>query len=127
LIEVRCGGVLNAPDVALIDAEIGVFARRIGTKVVVCIDWRAVTVLAPDAVEALSDVMVKGSERVLCSAALLSPDGASFGLQVGRIFRPVRVAPRRAFYGIDELVHWLSKLATPQEAVRARRFLADGS
>ena len=124
LVEVRPERLQSVDAVKSIGAAIGTLMRELGgAEAIFCVDWRRLSVLAPEVASALAELMKGGNSRTLRSAALIGAR-ATFGLQMERVIREANNPSRRAFRDPAEMLEWLSEIATPAERTRARDFLA---
>jgi hypothetical protein len=113
-------------------AEVGAFAeelRRVFTslpgKFVICADWCAATLLAPDVADALADLLRRGNPFIERSAILLSRNNALFGLQVERVIREAGNPARRTFRQAAPMRSWLAEVLRHEERISMNEFLAD--
>lgn len=123
LLEVRCPDLRQAADAKAIDDAIGRIVQAAGAPLIFCVDWRNIGILSPDTADQLVRLMRAGSGRVLRSATLVDTGRAAFTLQVQRVFKEALGDLRRAFQNSEELIDWLSEVATPEELAQVRRFL----
>jgi hypothetical protein len=123
LVEARLKWLATAADVDdFLRAMKASFATA-GPNAVICADWRDVSVLPPEASDALIDLLRQGNRRFSRSAVLLSPGDATFALQVERLFRDAGSPDRRAFRASGQMLAWLAEVLTPPESRRANVFI----
>ena len=101
-----------------------VFAMAAG-KCVICADWRAAVLLAPEVADALVDLLRRGNPYVDRSAILLSGDNALFNLQVERVVREAKNPARRTFRQAAPMRAWLAQVLGNEERLRMHEFLVE--
>jgi len=129
LLEIRGeAGYRTAADVDqlfdIIDAEVAKLPSS--QKHVTIVDWRHCPVMSPQAAQRIGQRIVLTNPRTERSAALAVADAPVAVLQFLRVIREAGLPDRRLFFGVDELVPWLSEALTSIETARLRQFLAEG-
>jgi hypothetical protein len=123
LLEVRCPNLRDSTLAQSIDDDIGQLVRGLHEPLLFCVDWRNIGILPPETADKLIRLMRDGNPRVLRAATLVDGGRAAFTLQVQRVFKEARGTMRQVFQDPEELLGWLSDVATEQETLQARRFL----
>lgn len=123
LLEARLGWVATAGDVHEFQTAMRAAFTQAGPHSIICADWRQVSVLPPEASDALIGLLRVGNRHFVRSAVLLHPGDAMLSLQVERLFREAANPDRRAFRAPSALLAWLGEVLTPAEARRAWEFL----
>jgi hypothetical protein len=104
-------------------AELRHAIQSIAAQVVVCTDLSEARTFSPSTVERFVRVMKADNPRLERSAILLSPDSATFALQIERIVREANSPVRHTFRDARALVEWLRPSLTPAEEAALVRFL----
>jgi hypothetical protein len=117
-------GRLNHPRQVgqIVHAMFDAFQRCPG-QAVICTDWRALHIFAPEVANALIEMLSTTNKRVLRGAILLTPDNATLGLQVDRLIQAANNPVRKTFRATDKLLTWLAEVLTPSELDAAQKFL----
>lgn len=123
LLEARLEWLATAADVHDFQRAMRAAFTQAGPHAVICADWRKVSVLPPEASDALIGLLREGNRRFARSAVLLHPEDAMLALQVERLFREAANPDRRAFRAPAAALTWLSEVLTPAETRRAWEFL----
>jgi hypothetical protein len=92
-------------------------------QVVICGDYRAMRVLAPDVAEQFCAMLVGANPRVERSGVLLDADQAVAALQLERTVKQAGSSSRRTFRAAAELEAWLGELLDADEKKRLHEFL----
>lgn len=123
LIETRLVALPRVEDVRLVTLSMREALARVSGPAVVCTDWRAADVFAPDVADALIGMLTHTSSRIQRGAILITEGRATFGLQVERVLREGKNPERRAFRKLDAMLAWLAEVLEPEEASHAKAFL----
>jgi hypothetical protein len=99
--------------------------RRAGPKSVICADWRAASLLAPDVADALIGLLRVGNAYFERSAILLAQDQALFGMQVERVVREAGSSTRRTFRDPMKMRRWLAEVLDADEIRRMNEFFRE--
>ncbi len=131
VVEVRVGRLVEGRPLALKTREDAVgycdaFRRIVpgARRVVICADYRAVSVFAPEIADELARLMVDMNQYIERSAILVAPDHATNVLQVQRVVRESHNENRRRFTDAAELQRWLAEVLSPAEQARLKEFLS---
>jgi hypothetical protein len=92
-------------------------------QIVICGDYRAVRVFAPDVAERFAAMLVGANPRVERSGLLLDAEQAVAVLQLERTVRQAGNSSRRTFRAAAELETWLSEILDADEKKRLHEFL----
>jgi hypothetical protein len=124
LIETRVSSLSTAEDVAAFGARFRQVAAEVSDEhIVICGDYRATRILAPEVAAKFVGMLTAANARVERSAILCSPAHATALLQIERTVSEANNASRRTFREIQELEAWLSEILTPPEQARVNEFL----
>jgi hypothetical protein len=96
-----------------------------GPRSIICADWRAANLLAPEVSDALVGLLRTGNSFFERSAILLSPDEAIFNMQVERVVREAASPGRRTFRDMTKLRVWLAEVLDADERRRMNEFLRE--
>jgi hypothetical protein len=97
--------------------------RQLGSRAVICADWREIDVFAPAVAERVVAMLSTTNAKLLRSAILLEAENATFNLQVERVIRDANNPARRSFRDRDKLFSWLGDFLDPEELKGAKDFL----
>jgi hypothetical protein len=123
LVEARLKWLATAADVQdFLRAMLAAFTVA-GPRAVICADWRQVSILPPEASDALIGLLRQGNRHFARSAVLLSPGDATLSLQVERLVRDAGNSERRTFRASGPMLAWLGEVLTPHESRRASEFI----
>jgi hypothetical protein len=127
-VEVRFSGNPTEADVdewtRACDACLKAIART-GKGAVCCTDLRKSALFSPAATERLISLM-RGDNKALEKNAILGTGGATFTLQLQRMFRESSgETRRRLFLDVEPALTWLDESLTPVERTRLREFLQE--
>lgn len=125
LVEVRLASPLTPEEVQQFARELQAVIGRIRSKYIGVVDLREAHVFPPAVADALIQLLSAASTRVERTAMLIG-ESATFALQVERVIRSASSENRRAFRNPDELKTWLDDVATADERLRLKQFLATG-
>ena len=125
LLEIR-GETLRSPTdvermVKMIRADVGLRPRT--ESVVICADYRPLTVFADDVAEAYRSMLLQFNPRVARSVILVAKNGAVAQLQLTRLVREAENADRRVVNDPAAARTWLGEVLTPQERARLAEFV----
>jgi hypothetical protein len=95
------------------------------SDLIICGDYRAVSVYRPDVADELKKLMTGLNTRVLRSTILVHPSHATGVMRAARIAAETGHGARRSFTEPSELLAWISAVTTPEELRRATAFLAE--
>lgn len=97
--------------------------EQVGTKAVICSDWRLIDIFAPPVADAVLGMLNVTNHNVLRGGILLNAEKATFSLQVERVLRDAGNPGRKCFRDKDKLLRWLSESLDPDEIQAARYFM----
>jgi hypothetical protein len=100
--------------------------ERVGSRAIICADWRNIDVFAPEIAERVIAMLTVTNPRLACSAILLEPRNATFNLQVERVIRDAASPVRKSFRDQEKLLAWFAGFSEPAELESAREFLSLG-
>lgn len=124
LIVTRMGALQSPRAVGKIQLAVARALDKVGNKAVICSDWRAIEIFAPQIADAVLDMLHVTNPRVLRGGILLNGEKATFNLQVERVLRDADNPGRKCFRDKARLRDWLSDVLEPDEAQQVDRFLA---
>lgn len=96
---------------------------RVPGVVMICADYRPITIFSPEVADVLLSLMAAHNSRVERSAILAMPEHATHSLQTARLAKSSGHQMRRRFTSDVEMLSWLGEALTPAELQRARAFL----
>ncbi len=123
LVTTRAVQVRSVEEARSIRAAVGQAIMGRASGVIMCTDWRAIRVFAPEVADALLDMFKGTNARVIRGALLLPSGNATFGLQLERLLREAGNSARRAFRDTDAMLAWLGEVLDDDEARSAAEFL----
>jgi hypothetical protein len=123
LVEVRLASPLTPDEVQQFARELQAIIGRIPSKYIGVVDLREAHVFPPAVADALIQLLSAASPRVERTAMLIG-ESATFALQVERVIRSASNENRRAFRNPAELKSWLDEVATAEERLALKQFLA---
>ena len=123
LIVTRLKALHSPLQVGQVQFALGRELEKLGTKAVICSDWRAVDIFAPAVADAILDMLNGTNRRVLRGGILLNSEKATFNLQVERVLRDAGNPARKCFRDASKLQEWLSDSLEPAEYLEVGRFL----
>jgi hypothetical protein len=124
LIEVRRWGLVSAEEIDRYFVRFKEIAGGVPGTIVVCSDFRGVTVLPDDAMERMRVLFRTDKPRVIRSGLLVAPRSA-LAREVETQLRLVNSPSRRAFDAPEGLKVWLGQVLTHEEADRMAQFLVE--
>jgi hypothetical protein len=99
-------------------------ARRPRTEsVVICADYRRLTVFPDDVADVYRSMLLQFNPRVARSAFIVSKDGALAQLQLSRLVREAENPERRVLRDVASIMQWLGEVLSPPERARIAQFL----
>lgn len=101
--------------------------EQVGSRAIICADWRNIDVFAPEIAEGVIKMLTVTNARLACSAILLEPGNATFNLQVERVVRDAANPARKSFRDTGKLLDWFAGFSEPSELDSAREFLDSSS
>jgi hypothetical protein len=128
LVEIRVGaGYRSVSDVDEMIACIGECVRSLPATdhAIIAADWRGVRTMSPETAERARAMFKGANPRVLRSAILVPPDGATTHLQASRLVREAENSSRRLFTDVPSLRAWLGEVLTESERARLAEFLPE--
>ncbi|MGC4119446.1 MAG: hypothetical protein QM765_33740 [Myxococcales bacterium] len=127
LVTVVASTPLTLEEIAAADVEMCKARQRAVGKVVICADYRQMTLLGPTEVEALVAMFKRHNLGIERSAILSSATSALAVLQMVRIVKEARSPTRKAFHEPAEVQTWLGEILTPEESAALGTALRDAS
>jgi hypothetical protein len=124
LIEVRRWGLVTAEEIDRYFARFREIAAGVEGTIVVCSDFRGVTVLPDDALERMRTIFRTDKPRVIRSGLLVAPK-SQLAREVEAHLRAVNSPSRRAFEAPEALKAWLGQVLTRDESDRMAQFLVE--
>jgi hypothetical protein len=125
LVEARLFALQNVDEVTAFQGAMRDAFRRAGPKSVICADWRAANLLAPDVADALIALLRVGNAFFERSAILLGTEQALFGMQVERVVREAANPARRTFREPLTMRRWLAEVLNAEEVRRMNEFFRE--
>jgi hypothetical protein len=125
LVEARLFALQSVEEVTAFQGAMRNAFRRAGPRSVICADWRAATLLAPDVAEALIGLLKVGNAFFERSAILLGTEQAIFGMQVERFVREAANPSRRTFRDALSMRRWLAEVLDADEVRRMNEFFRE--
>src|SRR4051794_35037176 len=125
LVEARLYTLQTVDEVTAFQSAMRDAFRRAGPRSVICADWRAATLLAPDVADALMGLLRVGNAYFERSAILLGKDQAIFGMQVERVVREAASPTRRTFRDTLKMREWLAEVREVDEIRRMNEFFRE--
>jgi hypothetical protein len=126
LVELSIAPLHSRSDVVAFCTQVDAAAAMVDGSIVICADYRESHAFHPIVAEYWAQHMRRYNKRIVRSAILLSPDNATFNLQMERVVRVVGSPARRLFYQATLLCEWLEEVLTKEERVELGRFLSVG-
>jgi hypothetical protein len=123
LIEARLLNLQDVLDVVRFEEAMGRAFARAGAYAVICADWRAAHILAPEVADRLIGLLRRANPRIRRAGILLAGGHAIFGLQVERVVREAGNPARKTFHSAKLLHDWLSEELQPVECSAMDEFL----
>jgi hypothetical protein len=125
LVEARLFVLQTVDEVSAFQGAMRDAFRRAGPKSVICADWRAANLLAPDVADALIALLKVGNAFFERSAILLGTEQALFGMQVERVVREAASPARRTFRDALTMRRWLAEVLNADEVRRMNEFFRE--
>ncbi len=123
LVTTRLCSMHDLRQVAQVQLAMSRILEKVGHRAVICADWRAIDIFAPEIAEGVVNMLAVTNLKVEQSAILLEPQKATFNLQAERVIRDARNPARKSFRDPDKLLDWLAMLLEPGEVQNAKEFL----
>ncbi len=123
LLDARVRALPNAVEARAYCDAFRAAAAQMPPELLICADYREVTVYRPDVADELKKLMIDLNTRVVRSTLLVHPSHATGAMQAARITAETGHGARRSFTDATELLTWLSAVTTPEEQRRAVAFL----
>jgi hypothetical protein len=102
---IRMSGVLKLDEIPKLTIDASSYYERADCRFLVLVDNTELKVIAPDAADALVEIMRNVNPRVLRSAFVMG-DGTA-ALQLSRMIRTAPSQKRRTFTNVDQALAWL--------------------
>ena len=125
LVEARLYLLQSADEVTVFQAAMRDVFRRAGPRSIICADWRAASLLAPEVADAMIGLLRVGNAFFERSAILLGQDKALFNMQVERVVREAANPSRRTFRDPLKMRRWLAEVLDNAEIRRMNEFFRE--
>lgn len=125
LVTIRIGALVSEAELADFERALQRAVIDVSGPAVFCTDVRSAQVLPEEVASRIVALMRRLNVRLLRTAILLPPLGATVGLQFERIIREAGNPSRRAFRDTHRAAHWLAEILTPDEQAGLSTFLAE--
>lgn len=124
LLEARPVSPLTNEEIEQADATMGRCVEAAGGKVIICGDYRWLTILPAKQATSFVDLFRRYNQYILFSAILVDANSAVSVLQMERVIREAASPARQCFRSVENAREWLEPYLTPEELARLVQFLA---
>lgn len=125
LVTIRIGALVSEAELVGFERALQRAVLGVSGPAVFCTDVRSAQVLPEEVASRIVALMRRLNVRLLRTAILLPPLGATVGLQFERIIREAGSPSRRAFRDAHRASHWLAEVLTPDEQAGLSSFLTE--
>ncbi len=123
LIETRWASPIDGDDVDHFITRTAAIMRRQAGSFVVFADLEQASVLPPEWIDRVVDLLRSDNARIERNGMLLG-NSAVFSMQIERMVRQAGSPARKTFRSLDELKSWILPVLTPKEIARFETFRA---
>jgi hypothetical protein len=125
LVETRPISPLAEGEMERADAAMDRCVEAAGGQVILCADYRRLTVLSVEQAARFVALFKRSNRYVLFSAILVAAHSAVSVLQMERVIREAANPARRCFRSPQEAREWLEPHLTAEEQARLARFIGE--